>query len=135
MMKRRGKRLGQRLPFTSVGVPPSLPLPHFSLCSSKVPDASLSWHSYRASEAATGRETMKREERFTEGEMASWLQAMDRTLQEEAACIQWTTLVREGHETCADIILCLPPVPNNWGSGLKDPSFVWCVICHLPLEM
>ncbi len=46
-----------------------------------------------------------------------------------------TTLVREGHETSADIILCLPPVPNNWGSGLKDPTFVRSVICHLPLEM
>lgn len=28
-----------------------------------------------------------------------------------------TTLLREGHETSADIILRLPPVPDDWGSN------------------
>lgn len=42
-----------------------------------------------------------------------------------------TIFLGEGHRTFADIIFCLPPVPNNWGKGSKTQDFsVACVIYH-----
>ncbi|KAK5851112.1 hypothetical protein PBY51_001931 [Eleginops maclovinus] len=65
----------------------------------------------------------QREMRFREGQMDSRPQAMigidspGGHRLHSADCLRkgQTTLCRIGHGTSADIVLCLPPAPKNWG--------------------
>lgn len=106
----------------------SLSPPHFLL-----PDASLSWQSYRASEAAMGRETTRREKRFREGQMASWPQANDQHRLFRKRLLAFSRRLQDGLNNFTQRRswnLCwyhsLPPT-CDWQQG-SDASLVWCVV-------
>lgn len=99
-----------------------------------LPDASLSWQSYRASEAAMGRETMRREKRFREGQMASWPQANDQHRLFRKRLLAFSRRLRDGLNNFTrrrSWNLCwyysLPPT-CDWQQG-SDASLVCCSVC------